>query len=516
MASLLVTKGKKTGDKFDIPDGKKVVIGRDVDCDVKLLDEGLSRTHLMIQSKGTKNFLMVDLNSTNGTYLNRVRVKTATLKEGDLIQAGDVEFQFSEVEEKEKDYPTTSVSLANTADVHFVDGGEEALIKKSVLADSVENLARLAQEKNQSEKALATIYKIGNEVNGEEDLDKLFVSIMESIMEATGADRGFLILKNQETSQIEPRVIRVHSRISQQDNIDLAISRTIVNECIEKNVAILSSDAMSDERFKSKETILLHNIRSVICVPLHTKSETMGVIYVDSQMVSGYFKEYDLELLIAVAKQAATAIARAKLHADLHNLFYSSIEAIVTALDAKDPYTAGHSKRVTEFSVMLAREMGLSEELIVKVRLAALLHDIGKIGIPDHILRKPSVLTSEEFAEIRKHPCLGAEILSKIPKMGEVVLAVKHHHEKWNGSGYPDKLAGASIPLISRVLCVADAFDAMTSNRAYRKNLSIEEAILEINRSIGSHFEHYIAEAFLKLLREGKLKPYYERQIPLL
>ncbi|MEK7484270.1 MAG: HD domain-containing phosphohydrolase, partial [Planctomycetota bacterium] len=482
------------------------------DCDVKLLDEGLSRTHLMIQSKGAKNFLMVDLNSTNGTYLNRVRVKSATLKEGDLIQAGDVEFQFSEIDEKEN--PTTSsVALKSTADVHFIDGGEEALIKKSVLADSVENLARLAQDKNQSEKALATIYKIGNDVGGEENLDKLFVSIMESVMEATGADRGFLILKNTETSQIEPRVIRIHPRINQPDNIDLTISRTIVNECIEKNVAILSSDAMVDERFKSKETILLHNIRSVICVPLHTKSETLGVIYVDSQMVSGYFKEYDLDLLIAIAKQAAIAIVRAQLHADLHNLFYSSIEAIVTALDAKDPYTAGHSKRVTEFSVMLAREMGLSEELLVRVRLAALLHDIGKIGIPDHILRKPSVLTPEEFLEVRKHPCLGAEILSKIPKMGEVVLAVKHHHEKWNGSGYPDGISGASIPLLSRILCVADAFDAMTSNRAYRKNLNIEEAILEINRSIGSHFEHHIAEAFLKLLREGKLKPFYERDV---
>lgn len=515
MATLVVTKGKKSGDRISLPQGKKVVIGRDMDCDVKLADEGLSRTHLMIQSKGPRNFLMVDLNSTNGTYLNKVRVKSATLQEGDTIQAGDVEFLFQEEESDE--LPTKPFSSPqNYQEVQFVDSEEETLIRKSVSADSVETLARLARDKNQSDKALATIYKIGNEVNGEEDIDKLFISIMESIMEVTGADRGFLLLKSEGSEQIEPRVIRVHPKLANQAHVDLSLSRTIVNECINKNVAILSSDAMSDERFKSKETILLHNIRSVVCVPLHTKTETLGAIYVDSQMISGYFKEYDLELLIAIGKQAGVAIARARLHADLHNLFYSSIESIVTALDAKDPYTAGHSKRVKEFAVMLAREMGLSEALVDKVKLAALLHDIGKIGIPDHILRKPAALTQEEFEQIKRHPCLGAEILSKIPKMGEVVLAVKHHHEKWDGTGYPEGLAGTDIPLLSRVLCVADAFDAMTSNRAYRKNLNIEESILEITRSIGSHFEHHIAEAFLKLLRDGKLKPFYEKEQKLL
>jgi putative nucleotidyltransferase with HDIG domain len=153
--------------------------------------------------------------------------------------------------------------------------------------------------------------------------------------------------------------------------------------------------------------------------------------------------------------------------------------------------------------MLLAREMGIAEESIEKIKLAALLHDIGKIGVPDHILQKPGRLTEEEFAWIRKHPCLGAEILSKIPKIEDVVAGVRHHHEKWNGSGYPDALEGTQIPLFSRILCVADAYDAMTSNRAYRRNFNTEEAILEINRSIGSHFERPIAEAFLR---------YYEKE----
>jgi adenylate cyclase len=179
-----------------------------------------------------------------------------------------------------------------------------------------------SSRKNQSDKALAALYKVGNEVNGEEDLDTLFNTVMDSIMEVTEADRAFLILRHEKTQELEPKVIRIHSRLSNDESsVTIAISRTIVNNCLDKKVAILSSDAMSDERFQTKDTILLHGIRSVVCVPLLSKQESLGVIYVDSQMVSNYFSEYDLELLIAIGNQAGTAIGRAQLHRDLHNLF---------------------------------------------------------------------------------------------------------------------------------------------------------------------------------------------------
>lgn len=184
------------------------------------------------------------------------------------------------------------------------------------------------------------------------------------------------------------------------------------------------------------------------------------------------------------------------------NMTSQIIETIARAVDAKDPYTNGHSRRVAHYSVKLGEKLGFSEEDLEFLRYAALLHDIGKIGIPDSILQKPTDLTSEEYELMKQHPKIGAEILKGAPLLKGVGVGAKYHHEKWDGSGYMEGLSGEDIPLFARIIGVADTYDTMLSDRPYHKADTKETAISEFERCAGTQFDPKIAKIMLELIKE--------------
>ena len=171
---------------------------------------------------------------------------------------------------------------------------------------------------------------------------------------------------------------------------------------------------------------------------------------------------------------------------------------MIIAVDNKDRYTRRHSEDVTEYGLWIAEELGFSQETQRIIRIGGLLHDVGKIGVPDEILRKPDRLSAEEFEVLKRHPQLGALIVSAMPDMGPVTDIVRSHHERWDGKGYPDELRGEDIPLLGRLMAVADAFSAMTTNRPYRKGLTWDEALREIEINVGTQFDPAMARAFLR------------------
>jgi diguanylate cyclase (GGDEF)-like protein/putative nucleotidyltransferase with HDIG domain len=175
---------------------------------------------------------------------------------------------------------------------------------------------------------------------------------------------------------------------------------------------------------------------------------------------------------------------------------FGILDAMVTSIDNKDKYTRQHSEDVTKYALWLAQELRLSDETMRIIRIGALLHDVGKIGIPEEILRKPGHLTPDEYEVIKQHPNLGALIVGAVPGMESIIEAVRYHHERWDGRGYPDKLAGTDIPMIGRIMAVADAFSAMTTNRAYRAGMDWKTAIDEIQKNIGTQFDPLMARAF--------------------
>jgi len=188
-------------------------------------------------------------------------------------------------------------------------------------------------------------------------------------------------------------------------------------------------------------------------------------------------------------------------------LFLGTIRALAQAIDAKDPYTRGHSVRVNRYSIIIAREVGLSDEMISDIHVASLMHDVGKIGIHDRILQKPSKLTAEEYEVMKTHTVLGASIMEPIRQMERIIPGLRNHHEKWAGGGYPDGLQGDGIPLTARVIAVADTFDAMTTHRPYQRAMTFTEAVELLNKLKGTVFDGRVVEAFNRAYRKGLIAP---------
>ncbi|MEK7851465.1 MAG: HD domain-containing phosphohydrolase, partial [Deltaproteobacteria bacterium] len=226
-----------------------------------------------------------------------------------------------------------------------------------------------------------------------------------------------------------------------------------------------------------------------------------GILTVGAKRVAAFTKE-NLSTLENLCSQIAVALENAGLISDLEELFIGTVKSLSSAIDAKSHWTAGHSARVTGYSIDIAKEMGLSEKELKDLELAGLLHDVGKIGTYEAILDKPDKLTDEELAIMRQHPVKGTEILSPIKQLKHVVPVIKHHHEFYDGKGYPDGIKGEEIPLFARILAVADTFDAMKADRPYRKGRTMDFMIVELKRCSGTQFDPKVVEVFLKTLQK--------------
>jgi HD-GYP domain-containing protein (c-di-GMP phosphodiesterase class II) len=239
---------------------------------------------------------------------------------------------------------------------------------------------------------------------------------------------------------------------------------------------------------------------AVVIQPIRLRSRVVGrLLMVGKNDEGGDVSSFDTQLLDAVAACISSLLETIKLYAEQNATFMGTLQALSGSLDAKDRYTRGHSERVSLLGGMIARAAGLGEEAATRYELAGTLHDIGKIGVPDAVLCKPGKLTDEEFALIKRHPRIGYEILKPIPSVRDLLPGVLHHHERWDGRGYPDGLEGEAIDPMARALAIADTFDAMSSNRAYRSARSRDEVLAEIEKCRGSQFDPDLAGVFLSL-----------------
>ncbi|MFH1902305.1 MAG: HD-GYP domain-containing protein, partial [Candidatus Omnitrophota bacterium] len=225
----------------------------------------------------------------------------------------------------------------------------------------------------------------------------------------------------------------------------------------------------------------------------HTREDLFSSLYLDTE-------ERNIELLSLIGKLKSEQ-GKAK------EIYFQMISSLVVALESKDPYTEGHSQRVCKYSLMLADRMKLDEEEKKKIEEAALLHDLGKIGISDAILHKKGRLTDEEFSAIKQHGVIGAKILEPIKEFKSIIPYILHHHERYDGTGYPHGLGGEVIPLGARIIAVSDTFDAMTTGRSYKKAFPMEDAVREIKRVKGTQLDPHLAEEFIEVLKEIYLTP---------
>ena len=384
-----------------------------------------------------------------------------------------------------------------------------------IVSTAIQDITRVSQsllmlEQHVSEQSrlkqsqLGALMNVGQMVNSSLGLKRVLEEVMDSVISLMRAERGFLMLRDP-SGELSVRIARGIAQVD-LDEEEFVVSRTVVRRVAETGQPVLTTNAQEDPRFTGQLSIAAYHLRSILCVPLKLKKELIGVIYVDNRAHAGIFQENDLVLISAFADQAAVAIDSARLfeelqesHLELEKAYQATLEGWVRALDLRDKETEGHTQRVTVLTHRLARLMGVEQRALVHITRGALLHDIGKMAIPDSILLKPGQLTEEERALIQKHPVYAYEMLSPIDFLVPAIDIPYCHHEKWDGSGYPRGLSGKEIPFAARIFPIIDVWDALTSDRPYRKALSPDEVRRMIQADSGKHFDPRVVEAFMEM-----------------
>lgn len=351
-------------------------------------------------------------------------------------------------------------------------------------------------------KKIDTINIVGKNISSEIQMKKLVQRIIEIAKQQVHAEACSLYLVEDETQELyfEVALGEMGHLIKE---LRLKINEGFIAGWVATYKKTLNiKDVAKDERFKNR-TIAKHfgfSEKAFLTMPITSKGKLVAILQLINKEGGGHFTKDDEEILeLLIDTQIAPNLEKSKVYNHMQELFLDSVQTIANAIDARDEYTKGHCTRVSEYSIMIGKYLGLEEEALDDLRYAAILHDVGKIGIKDSILNSKTSLTEEEFDEMKNHVVKGAKILEQINKTKpEIVFGAKYHHERYDGKGYVEGLSGEAIPLFARIIAVADVYDAMTSNRPYRAELSREVAIEELIHGAGSKYDKKIVDAFIQ------------------
>jgi len=363
---------------------------------------------------------------------------------------------------------------------------------------------------------LQALLEISRKIASEPEADSLYLTILEYAVTLTDAEGGTIYFYDEPSgSLIFKFVISPDPKVARRlKGMKLKKGAGIVGRVAETLQTELVTDTSADPRVAREiDRKSGFQTRSILTVPLHfydsaTQARTLvGVLQLVNKR-KGNFDEGDVQKLEAFGGFAASLMTRAKLFERLRRQYLGTITSLAQAVDAKDPYTHGHSVRVSAYSLLLAQAVDLPPAQMFNLRISSLLHDIGKIGIPDAILQKQGTLSEEEYERMKTHPAEGVRILRPVKMSPEIYEGILHHHEKWTGTGYPERRKGADIPLFARIMAFADAFDAITTDRPYQKARSFVEAREIILKDAGTHFDPELAPLFCGLpLEEISITP---------
>jgi len=356
-------------------------------------------------------------------------------------------------------------------------------------------LAELGDQ--ESKTRLDLLYEVGKKVGSVSQLARLVEQVMPMTQRTLNASASSVLLVDDEEQELLFEIAKGQAG-KQLRRVRLSTHSGIAGWVVRHGKPLIVNDVNKDERFNKAIDVATGFVtRSIVCVPLVVHRKIIGVIEVLNKQDGSDFSKRDLEALVPVASTAAMSIENARLHQTVLDAYKSTIKALAAAIDAKDSYTRGHSQRVTEYTLLGGISLSLSPEELEVLEYAAILHDIGKIGIPDGILCKAGPLTDGEWDIMHEHSLIGANMIEKIPFLEQASKLVLYHHERYDGTGYPEELKGEDIPIGARLLAVADAFDTMTTDRWYHGAISVDDALGELGRGVGTQFCPVAVEAFV-------------------
>ena len=383
--------------------------------------------------------------------------------------------------------PFTIENLIFKVDLH--------LKERSIMTNEDLNIERTNWKLSEKIRKLSTIDLIYEQIEkAQGDNDDIFREIVMLALNVTGGEKCLLVLFDEANDKFYRKIFQIKGKHS--------ISPASRGE---GDAMVESLEDFFKKVIRKRDVRLLNSkepnglYRSLICAPLMIRNKVFALITVTSGDTTFSFTQKDLSYMLNITARASLHLENKLLYESFFGSIMDTFESLVQSIHARDHYTEKHSQSVTKHALDTARVMNCSAYEIESLKISSLLHDIGKIAIPDHILLKPGHLTDEEYETIKNHPAIGESILRSIALFEDERKIIRHHHERWDGKGYPDGLSGENIPFHSRILAVADSFDAMTTDRPYRKALKTDEAIGELQRNRNIQFDKNVVDAFISL-----------------
>lgn len=345
---------------------------------------------------------------------------------------------------------------------------------------------------------LSMLNDVSRTLSNELHFDRLLHLALGIVNEKMGVRATVVMIMDEADREL---VVRASQGFEERNlGRSLPVGQGLAGMIAARRVPLLVED-IAKEKDLTPADFEINGFTSVLGVPLMVKDDLVGVMLVYDKTGHRKFTVEDSHVLMTIGSQMATAIENARLYEVLQESTFQTVQALATSLEAKDNYTSGHSQRVTHYAMLIAEKLSLGEKDMENLRYAGQLHDIGKIGITERILNKPGKLTDWEFAAIKDHPVIGERIIKSLDFLEVVRSIIRHHHERWDGGGYPDGLQKEDVPLLARIMAVADAYDAMSTARPYRGALSPKKARDEVSRCSGSQFDPRLVEVFLDVLK---------------
>jgi HD-GYP domain-containing protein (c-di-GMP phosphodiesterase class II) len=494
MSLLVIERGPGAGGRVPLVKFP-VTIGRDPGNDLVLDDDEVSRFHVRIKKRG-RIFVIEDLESRNGTYVNGDKILNAILQSGDKVLVGSTELAFLTSE--------PDIQLANeilkfdmiiAEDLGLngpIDMGTKTQKGRKFTPVRLNQIS-VVDQLTSDLKAVKTIYDLHSNILVTTDLEEAAKTLLKSVGTIMpSASRAAFFLWAAPNRQLIPTATR-HFRRKEP----FLLSQRSLEDVIARGQGVL---------LQAQSPGVTQSGRSRLILPMVHNDETICVLHVEGDNPKEPFTPRELEMVQALIARCGPTFESMLLRRELDAWMVGMIETMIATIEAKDTYTHGHSERVSRYSMAIADELKLNRELKKLLLVSSMCHDIGKIGIPDAILKKASMLSAEEYEEMKLHPTIGADIITHMPNSQRFMSGVKHHHEKWDGTGYPDGLAGEDIPFFGRIVGIADAFDAMVSGRAYSGFMEQQDAVerLHDERDL---FDPEILKAFFRAHEKGTLTP---------
>jgi len=494
MSLLIVERGPGAGTRISLEEFP-VTIGRDSTNTIVVDDSEVSRNHLRIKKRG-RVYVCEDLESRNGSFVNGDKILNSIIKNGDKILIGTIEFMFVASE--------PNIQLADQVmDFDMIVDDDLGLNGPIDLGNPIKSVKkkftpiRLTQQSmdyqfNKDPKAIQTLFENHSNLIVIEDINEACRALLKSLGKIMkSADRAAIFVWSAPHRRLLPMATKTFSKNPKP----FILSQRSMEDVIARKQGIL---------LQAEDPQVTQSGSNRLILPMMHHDSPICIIHAEIDNPRKTFDSKEIDLIQGLLNRCAPSFDTMLLRREIDAWMVGMIETLIATIEAKDTYTQGHSERVSRYCMAIADQLQLTREVKRLLLVSALCHDVGKIGIPDAILKKADLLSSEEYEEMKLHPTIGADIVSHMPNAHRIISGVKHHHEKWDGTGYPDGLVGEDIPFFGRIVAIADVFDAMISGRSYSGFMDEATAVQKLFEE-KDLFDPEILKAFVRAHESGAM-----------